>query len=899
MTWRRQTDISSGKNPEPMNNRRIYAPLSVGALGLSLLLGGTSAAAAPIEGTVTASYSHMVLNVGATDLDRNFAWYSDAAGAQQLKLAVKGAEAGTARILEPTASGTSNEQPGLSWQHAAATGLTPGATYVWQVGSDALGWSDLQEFSIQSDEKLDVLVYGDTQIGSGGGVPSDVGAWQETLDASLQSVPAPDFLLSVGDQVDDHDSDSQYDDYLSPSQLRQHSLATNIGNHDDGSVSYAEHFNMPNEHDLSGWDAGLGNYWYIQNDVLFVSLNSNEQDPAAHSAWVRDIVEQHGTGVDWKVATWHHGLYSTASHATDGDIEKRREWMPQLMSELNFDLVLSGHDHVYTRSHLLNQGHAVGNLEAPAELAKQDGEVLYLTMNSSTGSKYYSIQEDIDFTFNAVESQNRKTSYSHLQADGDSLRVTTRQVDGTVLDDVTLTRAAADAVPNPVPDHPAQTVFEGPGYVDKPVENVVNPDTGEVSVEARVLSANDDVEEYVANGRIYLDSSDLEITQESPGSEDPETQNIGIRFDQVAIPAGATVTGAYLQFTTDEPNKNADPFDVAISQENTGHAARYTEDAYNVSNREFLDDTVAWTGIPSWTTAGEAGEAQRTPDLTGLVQSVVDREDWASGAAMAFKLTGTGTRTAEAYEGGTGEEAPKLMVTYTLDGATEIAATIQDARDDVEQYSASGKMDHGSSDLEIVDEKESQIIGLRYAGLQIPSGAEILSARVQFTTDEEDKNTDPFNISIAGEAAGSSAAFGDTAFELAGRELTKARATWADIAPWLIEHEAGADQRTVDLSNIVQEIVDREDWAAGNALSFLLSGTGLRSAESADGEPTMAPKLNIVFRAGETVEPKPGKPGKPDHAGQKGKPDHAGQKGKPDHAADPSKPTQPTTSSEN
>lgn len=184
-------------------------------------------------------------------------------------------------------------------------------------------------------------------------------------------------------------------------------------------MSYAEHFNMPNEHDLSGWDAGLGNYWYIQNDVLFVSLNSNEQDPAAHSAWVRDIVEQHGAGVDWKVATWHHGLFSTASHATDGDIEKRREWMPQLMSELNFDLVLSGHDHVYTRSHLLNQGHAVGNLDAPAELAKQDGEVLYLTMNSSTGSKYYSIQEDIDFTFNAVESQNRKTSYSHLEADGE------------------------------------------------------------------------------------------------------------------------------------------------------------------------------------------------------------------------------------------------------------------------------------------------------------------------------------------------------------------------------------------------------------------------------------------------------------------------------------------------
>ena len=74
---------------------------------------------------------------------------------------------------------------------------------------------------------------------------------------------------------------------------------------------------MPNRTANPGWNNEMGNYWYIQNDTLFVSLNSNERDPAAHEQWLRDVVAEHGQDVTWKVATWHHSLYSTASHATD------------------------------------------------------------------------------------------------------------------------------------------------------------------------------------------------------------------------------------------------------------------------------------------------------------------------------------------------------------------------------------------------------------------------------------------------------------------------------------------------------------------------------------------------------------------------------------------------------
>ena len=56
---------------------------------------------------------------------------------------------------------------------------------------------------------------------------------------------------------------------------------------------------------------------------------------------------------------------------------------------------------------------------------------------------------------------------------------------------------------------------------------------------------------------------------------------------------------------------------------------------------------------------------------------------------------------------------------------------------------------------------------------------------------------------------------------------------------------AGSDQRTDDLAVVLQEIVDRSDWSAGNALALILSGDGRRVAESYDG--TAAPELVIQY----------------------------------------------------
>jgi len=87
--------------------------------------------------------------------------------------------------------------------------------------------------------------------------------------------------------------------------------------------------------------------------------------------------------------------------------------------------------------------------------------------------------------------------------------------------------------------------------------------------------------------------------------------------------------------------------------------------------------------------------------------------------------------------------SPHAQVPYTLDFA------IQNGSDDAEEAVANGAMNLGSSDLEMTMEATEQIIGLRFADVNIPEGAAISGAYIQFTTDETDDQ--PTNLLIEGE----------------------------------------------------------------------------------------------------------------------------------------------------
>ena len=178
---------------------------------------------------------------------------------------------------------------------------------------------------------------------------------------------------------------------------------------------------------------------------------------------------------------------------------------------------------------------------------------------------------------------------------------------------------------------------------------------GGQTVEVRVSAGSDDVEQRVTGG-MDLSSSDLELTVD--GSRE---QVVGMRFAGVQVPAGATVTNAYVQFRTDEVSTGA--VSLTVRAEAADDATTYLSTSGNVTSRALAPGSVGWSP-PDWTTVGAVTAAQRTPDLAALVQSVVGRPGWAQGNALALQVSGTGRRTAEAFEGGAAF-APLLHVEYT------------------------------------------------------------------------------------------------------------------------------------------------------------------------------------------------------------------------------------------
>ena len=166
---------------------------------------------------------------------------------------------------------------------------------------------------------------------------------------------------------------------------------------------------------------------------------------------------------------------------------------------------------------------------------------------------------------------------------------------------------------------------------------------------------NDDAEEKVSDGDMDRGSSDLELVEE--GST---PQLVGMRFRSITIPQGATITNAYVQFTVDETDSEATS--VTIRGQDADDAASFSSSDYDISSRATTSASAAWSPTP-WNRVGQAGPTQQTPDLSSIIQEIVNRGGWSSGNNLVVLVTGTGERTAESYDGSS-SKAPLLHVEY-------------------------------------------------------------------------------------------------------------------------------------------------------------------------------------------------------------------------------------------
>ena len=178
------------------------------------------------------------------------------------------------------------------------------------------------------------------------------------------------------------------------------------------------------------------------------------------------------------------------------------------------------------------------------------------------------------------------------------------------------------------------------------------------SIDLQISTNSDDAEESINTGRVVLNSSDLELINDPA---DYGLQLVGLRFVGVNIPPAATIENAYLTFKADESDS------VATSLVIRGHAIddvqTFTTLTNSISSRATTSAAVQWNDIPAW----DVGSTQQSPNLTAIVQELVNRPGWQQNGALSLEIRGSGRRTAVAFDSSV-RSAPILHIEWTQPG---------------------------------------------------------------------------------------------------------------------------------------------------------------------------------------------------------------------------------------
>ncbi len=381
--------------------------------------------------------SHISFAPGADETQYNFSWYTPETTEPGVIQYARVTDGNTKVFPEESAitvkANLAEASSGNSANEATITAIESSSTYVYRLGNGNGQWTGTYSFNTQKTDSYNFLFMGDPQIGSGG-VESDTAGWVNTVNKAIEKFPKTSFIYSAGDQVNNSNSEEEYVGFFAPELLKKYPTATTIGNHDNSSF-YEYHFNTPNQNPAIGNSNNAGgDYYFTYGDTLIMNLNSNNKNAAEHAQFLKETVAAN-PNAKWKVLVFHHSIYSAANHSQESSIIQLREDLVPTIDALDIDVVMSGHDHGYVRTYQMENLQTLKN-----QMVDENGAVvnptgtLYLTANSSSGSKYYNLKPDPE-PYAAKREQLKVPTFMNVDVTPTNLTFTTYRVDTMAVTD--------------------------------------------------------------------------------------------------------------------------------------------------------------------------------------------------------------------------------------------------------------------------------------------------------------------------------------------------------------------------------------------------------------------------------------------------------------------------------
>jgi hypothetical protein len=203
--------------------------------------------------------------------------------------------------------------------------------------------------------------------------------------------------------------------------------------------------------------------------------------------------------------------------------------------------------------------------------------------------------------------------------------------------------------------------------------------------------------------------------------------------------------------------------------------------------------------------------------------------------SYTFRLTVTDANSASDFD--------DVVVTASDPNASVRFETAIAVGDNDAEEKPTGRLTLTNGDLDMVlDSTTNLIVGLRFTGVNIPEGATITNAYIQFRADESQDGAT--NLTIHGHDIAHAPTFSAIKFDISNRPKTTAMVDWAPVA-WTV-NQAGVDQQTPNLAAIITELTATgSGWVSGNAMVFIINGSGKRTADPIEGG--FAPRLVIEY----------------------------------------------------
>jgi hypothetical protein len=348
------------------------------------------------------------------------------------------------------------------------SGLSPDTKYYYSIGSSSATQAGGPDYffvtSPAGPKPTRIWVIGDA--GGAGTIPPDFGS-HLVRDAyySYAGTRYTDVWLMLGDNAYDLGRDEEYQRGMFdvfPNLLRQTAAWSTIGNHEYFTDVYLNIFSLPKNGEAGGVPSGVENYYsFNYGDIHFVCLagyySGSRLSNGVMCTWLKADLEANTN--KWLIAFWHQPPYTKGSHDSDFEpdhVEMRENAVPILESH-GVDLILSGHSHVYERSHLMH-GHYGYSWEIEPEMFLGAGSgrvddggpyVKQAEGNNANHGTVYVVAGSSSWTRNCCHGLNHPAMYKSLaergslvvDIEGDTLNGTFLRENGRIDDYFTIVKA--------------------------------------------------------------------------------------------------------------------------------------------------------------------------------------------------------------------------------------------------------------------------------------------------------------------------------------------------------------------------------------------------------------------------------------------------------------------------